>query len=208
MTIRIAALLALLSLAGPAQAEILRRCAITVVDGPRVEIRRAGVALPGVPGLEVFNGDLVVTGPGTRVTLACGDGMRVAVAGGTSIDLGTLTGAAAAESYGARLLRGLAGFVLPLVGTRRFEVRTPTAVAAVRSTEWLVEVEGDGATAVFVREGAVVVRALQGGAPQGGGLLEAGEGIDVTAAGVAGPVTDWGAGRIEAVSARLGTGWE
>lgn len=163
-------------------------------------VRNGDARLPRI-GEGIQNADRIVTGPESRMTITCDDSMRVVIAGGTDIDLGTLTGARESESYAAYLLRGLAGFILPIIGTRRFEVRTPSAVASVRSTEWLVEV-ADDATAVFVREGLVSVVAAQGG-----GLLEAGDGIDVTAAGIAGPVKEWGAARRDAIAARLGANW-
>jgi len=186
----------------PVMAEPLRLCAITAIDGSSVQVLRAGQDPGAKVGYRIFDADRIVTGSETRITIACDDGMRVIIAGGTEIDLGTLTGASATEGYAARMLRGLAAFILPLVGERRFEVRTPSAVASVRSTEWLVEVK-DGATAVFVREGAVAVLAAQGS-----GTLEPGEGIDVTASGEAGPVKTWGEGRKIELSKRLGPMWE
>ena len=43
-----------------------------------------------------------------------------------------------------------------------WEVRTPTAVTAVRGTEFVVEIEADQATAVNVQSGKVEVEAVQG----------------------------------------------
>ncbi len=196
------AALAALLLATPAAAEPIRLCAITAIEGPSVQVLRAGEDVGAKIGYRIFNADRIVTGPETRIAIGCDDGMRAIIAGGTEIDLGTITGASESESYSARMLRGLAGFILPLVGARRFEVRTPSAVASVRSTEWSVEVK-DGATAVFVREGAVAVLAAQGS-----DLLEPGEGIDVKASGETGSVKKWGKKRVDAMDARLGAGWE
>ena len=202
VTLKYIAGLAALVITAPAVAEPIRLCAISVIDGPSVQVLRAGQDRGAKVGYRIFNADRIITGPETRITIACDDGMRTIIAGGTEIDLGTLTGAAKTEGHAARLLRGLAGFILPLVGARRFEVRTPSAVASVRSTEWLVNVT-DGATAVFVRDGAVDVFTARGGA-----LLEPGEGIDVTAAGEAGPVKTWGEGRKVKLRKRLGPTWE
>ena len=185
----------------PAVADSLRSCAVTAIDGPSVQVFRAGQARGAMVGDPVANADRIVTGPETRVVITCDDAMRVVLAGGTDIDVGTLNGASASESYAARMVRGLAGFILPLVGARRFQVRTPSAVASVRSTEWLVEVK-EGATAVFVREGGVAVYSAGEDA-----VLEPGEGIDVTATGEAGPIKSWGQGRVDAMAARLGAGW-
>ena len=196
----VAAVLALAMAATPAGAQSLVRCTVAALDGTRASVWTDGAVRPARAGGAFAVVGRIVTGPDTRIALDCEGGRRVVVAPDTDIDFGRL---AASEGYAARLLRGLAGFVLPLLGADRFEVRTPTAVASVRSTEWLMEVGEDGATAVFVREGAVAVEA-----PRGGAVLEPGEGVDVTATGVAGPVKTWGAGRVARLSALLGAGWE
>ncbi len=202
MARRYIAVLAALFITTPVAAESIRLCTISAIDGPSLQVLRGGEDQGGQIGYRIFNNDRIVTGPDTRITITCDDGMRAVIADETEIDLGTLNGASETEGYAARMLRGLAGFILPIVGKRRFEVRTPSAVASVRSTEWLVEVKGR-ATAVFVREGSVAVLAAQGG-----GLLKPGEGIDVTAASNAGNVKTWGEGRRIKLAKRLGPGWE
>ncbi|GAA0780029.1 iron dicitrate transport regulator FecR [Roseibium denhamense] len=62
-------------------------------------------------------------------------------------------------------------------GSGPFQIRTPHAIAAVRGTTYVVDVTAD-TTSVFVREGVVEVTRLDGSEPV---LLEAGDGVDVTA---------------------------
>jgi hypothetical protein len=78
-----------------------------------------------------------------------------------------------------------------------FEVHTSNAVAAIRGTEWMVEVKPE-ATAVMVLEGQVVVRHAR---PDIGGavVLSAGEGMDMRGNQAPTPPKIWGAARVEAL---------
>jgi hypothetical protein len=82
---------------------------------------------------------------------------------------------------------------------RGFQVLTPQAIAAVRGTEWIVDVSGTK-TAVFVVSGRVGVRRASS---RDSVSLGAGEGVDVEA-GV-GPlvVRRWPAARASALLARF-----
>ena len=53
---------------------------------------------------------------------------------------------------------GIAGFVAPQRSWNKFEVATEVAIASVRSTEWLVESDLEGTTAIFTRRGHVDVQ--------------------------------------------------
>jgi ferric-dicitrate binding protein FerR (iron transport regulator) len=81
-----------------------------------------------------------------------------------------------------------------------FEVKTPQAIAAVRGTQWAVDV-GQGRTSVFVVQGSVDVRRPSGAARA---TLTMGEGVDVEAD--SGPLTvkRWPARRVSALMARFG----
>jgi len=61
-------------------------------------------------------------------------------------------------------------------GSGPFQIRTPHAIAAVRGTEYVVDVTGDKTT-VFVREGTVIVSRTDGADPV---TLTKGQGADVT----------------------------
>lgn len=81
-----------------------------------------------------------------------------------------------------------------------FEVKTPQAIAAVRGTQWAVDVE-KGRTSVFVVQGGVEVRRTSGSARA---TLAKGQGVDVEAG--SGPLTvkRWPARRVSALMARFG----
>ncbi|MGP9812432.1 FecR domain-containing protein [Rhodopseudomonas sp. NSM] len=82
---------------------------------------------------------------------------------------------------------------------RRFEVITPQAIAAVRGTQWAVDVEA-ARSSVFVVSGRVGVRRRQG---RDGVVLGRGEGVDVAAAGAL-TVRRWPQPRVDALLRRLG----
>ena len=197
---RLIALAALIAAPAVAPAQTPDGCVVAALSGV-ASVTRAGAAAPVRQGQAVARDDLIVTAVGGRVTVRCGWGATVVVGPDSRVDLGGLVAPSASPGPAMRLLQGAAGFLMELAGGARFAVRTPSAVAAVRSTEWALVVE-DGATAAFVREGAVDVRGGDGAA-----RLRAGEGLDVTAAGAVGPVVRWGAPRVAALDAALGPDW-
>ena len=82
---------------------------------------------------------------------------------------------------------------------RRFEVITPQAIAAVRGTQWAVDVS-PGKTSVFVARGEVGVRSRTTNASV---TLGAGDGVDVEA-GKPLTVRQWKRARVNALMSRLG----
>ncbi len=81
-----------------------------------------------------------------------------------------------------------------------FQIHTPQAVAAVRGTEWAVDV-ATGKTAVFVIAGQVSVRRATA---RSAVTLGPGEGVDVEPGTVPLQVKRWSAGRAAALLARFG----
>lgn len=145
----------------------------------------------------------VVTGAQTRVRIHCSDGVVIAVGYDTEVDLTRLAGPAGeAESVLLDLYRGIIGILAPQRSWSDFQVRTPVAIASVRSTEWLVQAKAEGGAAIFVRRGTVEVAARTGRA-----LLAAGEGVDVAPDGSLGPVAAWGEARIARSSGMVGFDW-
>lgn len=214
----VAALAALLVPAGAAGAAEPRACAVTGLEGNRIEIAAAGGWLP-LAGAELPEGPTRLrTGAGTRAEIRCADGLAVTLGPETEIDLSGLVGDPGRPVL-LRLAAGIVGLVAPVAPAGGLAVETPLAIASVRSTEWLVEAGELGATAVFVRAGRVAVT------PPGGAetwLLGPGEGIDLAPppapptrgpGAVAAPadaeasVRRWPAERIAAAGARLGFGW-
>ncbi|WP_183448553.1 FecR domain-containing protein [Microvirga lupini] len=82
-----------------------------------------------------------------------------------------------------------------------FQIMTPQAIAAVRGTQWVVDVIG-ARTSVFVVTGRVAVRRISGNTR--GVSLGPGEGVDVEAGTSPLVVRRWPAARAAALLARLG----
>ncbi|MBM1170458.1 FecR family protein [Microvirga arabica] len=84
---------------------------------------------------------------------------------------------------------------------RGFQVMTPQAIAAVRGTQWAVDV-GSSRTSVLVVTGRVAVRRVSGNTRSVS--LEPGEGVDVEAGTSPLVVRRWPAPRAAALLARFG----
>jgi hypothetical protein len=189
-----------IGLAVPVAAQAPGQCVITQTEGEAVVSARGAGRQPAVVGLGLGTNATLRTRADARVVMECSGGLRVVLGPDSRIRLsGLLQGAQA--PLGLRLLDGIAGFLFDGDGSDGVQVRTPSAVAAVRSTEWAMRVQ-DRASAVFTREGAVFVVGREGRV-----RLEPGNGVDVTARGAVGPVVDWGQARIDRFKALLGPAW-
>lgn len=116
-------------------------------------------------GESVEEGDRLRTRPLSGATLVFFDGSTTDLEGGTEVALMRMS---ALHDDGARviLLHQASGRtysrVQPLPDpASRFEIETPTALAAVRGTEFALDVEADGTTRVVVVEGVVNVTAQE-----------------------------------------------
>jgi len=187
--------------AQPAQ-PIQRAIGFVAVAAGAAELHRKGQVLFVQAGLAVEENDRILTARDARVEIALEDGSRLAIG-----DLSEVSIAAFAPQAGGsgRALIDLAAGILRVV-TRlsgafgRFEVRTATAIASVRSTDWIVSFEKD-TSAVFVRDGRVAVTDPLG---QGEVVLRAGYGADVALGARPSRATRWGRPRIEAAERRVG----
>ncbi len=190
----------LIALVYPAAAQTPGTCIVTKITGQAsVSARGAGVR-PAVIGLGLGRNAKLRTQGGGRVTMTCSGGLEVIVGPETEVDvIGLLDGEA--QPFGLRLMSGIAGFLFSSDEPDGVQVRTPSAVAAVRSTQWAMRVE-NLASAVFARSGTVFVVADSGDA-----RLSPGEGVDVSSLGEMGPVTRWGQARIDRFDALLGSDW-
>lgn len=185
----------------PAQlsAQEAEPCLIRSVEG------RAIVSAPGAGrhvaevGLGMGANATLRTMANARVTLLCPDDLRVVVGPDTQIAVARLV-PGGPQPIALRLLRGIAGFLFDGNGDG-VQVHTPSAVAAVRSTQWAMRVEND-ASAVFAREGAVFVRGDDATV-----RLGPGDGVDVAADGGVGPVVRWGQPRVDLFARLLGPAW-
>ncbi len=150
------------------------RASITSYDG-YVEIERkttgARDAVSRTPA-NMIPGDKVHTGKGGRATVLFRDGSKI-VLGPYAIFT------VEAETLNETTIFLAVGKLWAAVSKnagRRFSVRTPTAVAAVRGTEFSVETQSDRATAVEVFGGLVSVRGALGGES----MISASQRVDVT----------------------------
>jgi len=207
-SVALAAALSALAPATPAAAQAAGQdadtCLTQRLEGT-VSVTPRGAARQDLrPGQHLVRGAVLRTGADGRATLFCAGGLEVVIGLQTEILIeGVLQGST--RPFGLRLLDGVAGFLFDREDTEveGVQIRAPSAVAAVRSTEWAAVVE-DGTSAFFGREGTVFVFGNDGADPL---RLRAGDGVDVPASSVPGPVLRWGAARVAALADRLGPDW-
>jgi hypothetical protein len=153
-------------------------------------------------GDTVNEADHLLTAKGSQVELRFRDGSILVLGSDSEIVLSRypMTGDKRAAAVGwLELLRGILRMALePGPPESGFAVLSRAAVASVRSTEWVVEVDGQH-TAVFVAHGSVGVRSIQSG---GQVVLSPGEGTDVTEPGDPTPPKPWGQARVDDAMAR------
>ena len=158
-----------------------------------VEVLRSGGAMALASGSPLQTGDRIRTGVDARV--------QIELEGGVVLTLGAeselLVPMQAARSIDiVDLLLGIVRATLPEGSGSGFLVRGRTAIASVRSTEWIVETSNEN-TAVFAIEGDVQVIGTGGSV-----TLQPGEGTDVPAVSAPTPPKPWGAARSADVLAR------
>ena len=171
---------------------------VTRAQGSLAAVR--GSAIVGLAaGDDVFVDDILRTGADSRALIDCTDGLQIAIGPGTEMAVRSFV---TDETGGIRVVLGLLQGITRLIGGlveggRSFEIDTRTAVASVRSTEWLVESTAKG-TGVLSIVGEVTVRALAGGAV----VLRPGEGSDVAPGAPPKTPALWGAARRQYAIAR------
>lgn len=190
---------ALLFIATPALAWPSGACVIERVEGSAMVSAGGSAQRPAQTGLAIAAADTVRTRAQSRVTMVCPNSLKVVIGPDSEITVEGLV-AGAARPFGMRLLDGIAGFVFKGKGGG-VQVRTPSAVAAVRSTEWAMRVH-QRVSEVFTREGAVSVKADGGSA-----RLGPGDGVDVSGTGELKPVVQWKPPRIARFAELLGSDW-
>lgn len=151
------------------------------------------------PGDAIYPHDIVRTGSETRLLIVGSDGLRMVIGADTELAVHSylVRGSSGAIEVVLGLLQGIARLIggHPAV-PRSIAVDTRTAVASVRSTEWLIESTERG-TAVLSIEGQVTVVGIAGGSV----VLDPGEGTDVPPGGPPKPAATWGqARRLDAVA--------
>lgn len=155
--------------------------------------------------MEVSPETKIATGPDARVRIVCGEANVITIGSATEVNLEELALSSGPQrNVVLQLMQGIVGIFAPKRDWDRFEIRTPVAIASVRSTKWLMEHDNIDGAAVFVRAGQVVVDMVGGKRA----VLGPGEGVSVSASAVAGDVKTWGQARIARSMAALGFDWQ
>jgi FecR-like protein len=143
----------------PAAATAESIASVKLVSGV-VELLRAGKlpAIKASAGDSLSAGDLVRTKSGGYAEVQYNDGTLLKIAQRSRVDIGDQAGGQGNDFSNARLVRGkVQAIVEPPVQSakaRRFEIRTPNAVAGVRGTDFVVTFQRN-VTGVLVRRGTV-----------------------------------------------------
>lgn len=144
-----------------------------------VLLRHAGSERPAVPGDRLAAGDVLVTSDSAVATLEIEDGSRILVRPGSSLSLVQADGPPAESGSHAVVLRmhllqgAIESIVKPVQPGGRFEIQTPSGVAAVRGTEYRVSAAGPSMTS------EVVTGQVQVANPSGAARLAAVQGTRV-----------------------------
>jgi hypothetical protein len=165
-----------------------------------VTIMRDGEALTLGVGREIEVADTLRTGLDGRAEITFSDASVLTVGPDSEVAVSFFAPEAAQATALLDLISGIIRVTVnKATAWGRFEVRTTTAVASVRGTEYLVEALPDK-SAVFVTEGRVAVSSRAGA---GTVILRAGQGVDVPKDKVPLVVKTWGAKRRDAALARV-----
>lgn len=164
---------------------------VSRTQGSLAAVRGAAIVRLAV-GDDVFVDDILRTGADSRALIVCLDGLQITIGPGTEMAVrSVVTDRQGGMQMVFGLLQGITRLLGGVVeGGRSIEIDTSTAVASVRSTEWLVESTAKG-TGVLSLAGEVTVRGLAGGVV----VLRPGEGSDVAPGAPPRPPAIWGEAR-------------
>jgi hypothetical protein len=159
---------------------------------------RQGSAVLLVRGAPVFRADKIYTYKDAGVKLRFVDGTVVAAGADSRLIVAEYMGEESTAGRVIELLQGILRATISRVRRGGFDVRTRTAVASARSTDWMVEAKSD-TSAVFVIQGEVAVTSLD--AP-GQVVLGQGDGTDVAVGKPPKDPVQWGQKRVDDFLAR------
>lgn len=196
---RLALLLGLALLSSAALAQ--QACEVVALSG---DAQRAD-GKPLAVGDKLDVGTQLRTGATGRVRLRFTDGSVLVLADRSQLRIEAFR-APPGQPRAAELLleMGLVGQRVAPSGGGSWKVRTPTAVTAVRGTEFSVEVGSDRATAVHVKAGEVDVAAAAAQPPAPVRLTTALNGTQCDASHCS-PAVAWGTERVKRLDQRLGS---
>ena len=145
-----------LQTAASAQIDIVEKQGNVEVYLPRAQTWSRVTEVPW----RVEKGDKIRTGGGSTASLLTPDGSKILL--GSSSEFEAESSAGVGELALFKLeLGSLKAWVTKSLN-RRFRVRTPTAICAVRGTAFMVDVAASRATLIDVSEGVVAVKTLLG----------------------------------------------
>jgi hypothetical protein len=188
----------LLLAAPPASAQLIGR--VLAVKGS-VFHERGNSRTAATSGTLLQVGDMVVSSDG-RAKIQLNDGSILSLGENSRMRIGDYQGTG--NNFTTRLtidVGTLRALYNKTISEGRFEVETETAVAAVRGTDWLVEVT-PARTSVALVEGEVAVSGKGSAAGVTVVLRSPGEGTDVNRDAAPTPVTRWGAARFDSLRTR------
>jgi hypothetical protein len=139
--------------AAPCMAEAV--CEVAALSGEA----HSGANKTLAVGDKLEAGAEVQTGAKGRLRLRCVDGSSIVLGDATQLRISDFRPAADGQPRSASLLLTLGVIGQKVAKGGSWEVRTPSAVTAVRGTEFFVEVNNEQGTAVHVEEGEVAVEA-------------------------------------------------
>jgi len=177
-------------------------CDVAALTG---EAKSGAKALAVGDKLEV--GAEIRTGAKGRLRLRCVDGSSIVLGDATALRISDFRLATPEQPRSASLLLTLGVMGQKVAPGGSWEVRTPSAVTAVRGTEFFVEVSNEQATAVHVKEGEVAVEAsarTRGIAPRPVIRLDKkSDGTSCTPGAGCAVAANWSATRVRALQDRL-----
>lgn len=187
---------------GAAPAAAVELAQVAGVEG-KVDLYRQDDRRRLRPDDRLSGDDRIVTGVDGRVRLALPDGASITIGPASEVRLAEVV-RSETRGRGRLVLDLVIGIVRAVVDPARppgqIELRARSAVAAARSTDWVV-IQEVARSSVFVVSGTVAV-SLPG--TSSSVLLEAGEGIDIAAGADQLPeVKRWGAGRVAETMERV-----
>jgi hypothetical protein len=149
-------------------------------------------AVPLAVGAQLRQGAVVHTFAEARLKLALRDGSTLTLGADTTLKMDRIDAPPTAPERTA-VLTQLTGFVravvAPLLPAGRFEIKTPSMVAAVRGTEWIQHCE-TGRTEMFVVRGEVLASGV-GAYADNRATLTQGQGVTFSDSAPPTPVAVW-----------------
>jgi hypothetical protein len=155
---------------------------------------------PLAPNAAVRLGDTIVCGQG-KAKIALNDGTVLSIGENSRMRLADHAGVAGGAKTRVNLISGVVRFGVTFTRGGAFEVETETAIAAVRGTDWVMDVT-PGQTAVAVVAGVVEVSTRAAVAQPTVVLDGEGQGTDVRQGSAPTPPARWSAQRIASTLAR------